>query len=183
MHQITSEPVWRISFSLSEKLLVDDFTMAQRKCFLLLKIILKALAVDINTELEEELGDENFIPFKVSGFLLKHTMFWTMEEVNLDEWRMNNLHGCILHVLGKLQIFLKDKCIPHYFFGKRKNLLHGDLIENTKEEMSVLDGKCKMMLDGIGRLKNNKYLLERIISCTNNEHLVGLPMELENITF
>ena len=99
---VDSVPVWRISFSLSEKLLVDDFSMAQRKCFLLLKILLKALAVDINTELEEELGEDKFVRFKVSGFLLKHTMFWTMEEVDLDEWRMNNLHGCILNVLGKL---------------------------------------------------------------------------------
>ena len=47
----------------------------------------------INSELEKKHGEDNFTAFKISSFLLKHTMFWTMEEVDLNEWRMNNLYS------------------------------------------------------------------------------------------
>ena len=118
--QMRAPPAWRISFSLSEKLLVETFSMPQRKCFLLLKTLLKTVALNVNEELEEKHGEDNFTRFKVSSFLLKHTMFWSMEEVDMLEWRMNNLHKCILHVISKLESFLADRCVPHYFFGKRK---------------------------------------------------------------
>ena len=163
----SAPPAWRISFSLSEKLLVDDFSMPQRKCFLLLKTLLKTVAMNVNEELEEKHGEDNFTRFKVSSFLLKHTMFWTMEEVDMLEWRMNNLHKCILHVISKLESFLADRCVPHYFFGKRKNLLHGDMVENTESERNLLESKCKMMLDGIMKMKENNFFFEMIISATN----------------
>ena len=107
-------PGWRVSFSVSEKMLVDNFTMPQRKCFLLLKVILTTLSITVNEALERKHGEDNFKPFKVSGFLLKHTMFWTMEQVDLLEWRMNNLHACVLHVIRKFERFLKERNIPHY---------------------------------------------------------------------
>ena len=84
-------PVWRISFSVSEKILTTDFSMAQRKCYLLLKVLFTHISWSINSKLEKEKGEDNFIGFKISGFLLKHVMFWTMERISLHTWRIHNL--------------------------------------------------------------------------------------------
>ena len=94
---------------------MESFTMAQKKCFLLLKVIFSSLAITYNTAMKKKYGEDNFVGFKVSGFLLKHTMFWTMEKVDILEWRMNNLHACLLHVIRMFEVFLKQKNIPHYF--------------------------------------------------------------------
>ena len=119
-----SPPTFRISFSLSEKLLAKSFTQPQRRCFLLLKVLLRFTADEVNLRLDEQLKEDEDVPlhlkFKVSSFLLKHVMFWTMETVEQEEWRMNNLNSCILHVLDQLVTFLGTGCVPHYFIGRRK---------------------------------------------------------------
>ena len=58
---------------------------------------------------------------------------------------------------------MKDKCVPHYFFGERKNLLNGDIVENTEQEKSLLETKTTIMLDGIKRMKDTKYLVHKVI--------------------
>ena len=159
-----SMPVWRISFSLSEKLLIEDFSIPQKKCLLLLKVFFQVAGVQINERLEKEHGEDNFVPFNISSFMLKHIMFWTMEEVNQSEWRLNNLYNCMLHVIGILERFLRKKCVPHYFFGERKNLLHGDIIEGTENENKLMETKCNTMLKGLEQFKNKDLFEHMIVS-------------------
>ena len=107
----------------------------------------------------------------MSGFLLKHVMFWTLEEVDLSEWRMNNLFGCVDHVLTKLDSFLDDLCIPHYFFGKLKNLLASDFTE-TKDELkdarSLVD-KCGSMRVELKTVRMR--IFPTLVSCVMHGHL------------
>ena len=134
-HSTFSPKAWRISFSVSEKLLTNQFTQPQRKCFLILKMLIKAYALQSNEQDEKFLGEDNFIEkFKISSFILKHTMFWTLEKVDQSEWRHNNLYQCINHVLDQLDLFLDDSSVPHYFLGPKKNLIAGDYSLNTREE-------------------------------------------------
>ena len=72
---------WRISFSLSENVLTSSFTGPQRRCFLLLKMLINTTAKKINQEQKEKCGEGNFQKFKFSSFLLKHTMFWSMHTI------------------------------------------------------------------------------------------------------
>ena len=161
-------PTYRISFSLSEKLLAKSFTQPQRRCFLLLKVLLRCIADKVNIRLNEQFEEDDVVPphlkFKVSSFLLKHVMFWTMEEVNQEEWRMNNLHSCIIHVLNQLASFLGTSCVPHYFFGKRKNLLAGDINQETDStDTKNLNDLCNNMLKEVEEMKAN--LLAPLLAC------------------
>ena len=162
-HMLPSAGAWRISFSVSEKILVKRFSQPQRKCFLILKTLLKSYSLLIDKQNEEEYGEDNDIPsFKVSGFILKHTMFWTMERVDQLEWRHNNLYGCINHVLDQFEIFLKDSCIPHYFFGTKKNLIAGDYSFDTQEEGECLKQKMEKYHTCIKQLRCHNKILELI---------------------
>ena len=53
---------WRISFSVSEKMLTNKFTQPQRKCFLILKMLIKAHALQSNEQDERFFGEDNIIP-------------------------------------------------------------------------------------------------------------------------
>ena len=184
--------LWRISFSLSEKLLTKSFNQAQRRCFLLLKVLLKGQGVLAQQMLDRTFDDdkEQFseliddFKFKVSSFMLKHVMFWTLEEVDQDEWRMNNLYACILHVLDKLYSFLETNCVPHYFFGRRNNLMAGAISEggwlswertmtsrygDTSADQIKLFGRSVNMMVEIKALKD--HLREVLVGCVKHGHL------------
>ena len=171
---LTKIPAWRISFSLSEKILVKSFTQVQRRCFLLLKVLMERHGHKVYRRLEEQFGedDEENISknkFKVSSFLLKHVMFWTMEEVEEEEWRMNNLYDCIIKVLDKLDLFLENNSVPHFFLGPRKNLLAGDISIDVEADEKELGARCSKMKKEIGELKG--LIFETLIGCLLTDHL------------
>ena len=175
-HTLWTVPAWRISFSLSEKILAQSFTMPQRRCFLLVKSLFRCRSQNHRRELDDVFGDDDdeskkLFEFSVSGFMLKHVMFWTLEEVDQSGWRMNNLFGCVDHILNKLDSFLDDMCIPHYFFGKMKNLLAADFTE-TKDEMK--DGrnlfvKCANMRVELKTARAR--IFPSLVSCAMHGHL------------
>ena len=68
-------------------------------------------------------GLGRFKKLKFSSFVLKHVMFWTLEEVKRSEWRLNNLYNCVKFIILKYIHFLERKILPHYFFGEEVNLL------------------------------------------------------------
>merc|ERR1712029_614792 len=86
-------------------------------------------------------------------------MFWTLEEVDPVEWRINNLYKCVCQVLITFEEFLKENCVPHYFFGFKKNLMAGDIKMETKH-FTKLKAKCQMMRLQIRHLRKN--LLEAL---------------------
>ena len=62
----------------------------------------------------------------------------------------------MIHVLDKFDAFLADANVPHYFFGKRKNLLAGDIERSsTPCNESKLPEKCMNMRVEIQYLKKN----------------------------
>ena len=175
-HTLTAVPAWRISFSLSEKILAQGFTMPQRRCFLLVKSLFRCSSQNQRRELNDVFGDDDddskkLFEFSVSGFMLKHVMFWTLEEVDQSEWRMNNLFGCVDHVLTKLDSFLDDMCIPHYFFGKMKNLLAADFTESKDEvkDQRNLFVKCSNMRVELKAVRAR--IFPSLVSCAMHGHL------------
>ena len=99
-------PLWRISFSQSEKILTNSFNGAQRRCFLLMKILFSVASNRLNENAEKILGAGNFSKFKFSSFLLKHTFFWALLDINQSKWRFDNLFNCMKDVLDKLYLQL-----------------------------------------------------------------------------
>ena len=173
---MTTVPAWRISFSQSERILARSFTLPQRRCFLLVKVLLTSQAVFVSRKLQKSFGDDSDdwdsnakeATFSVSSFLLKHVMFWTLEEVDQSEWRMNNLYSCVNHVLAKFEAFLRERCVPDYFFGYKKNLIAGD-IKMDRADRRKMTLKCVNMLIHLKHLRANIY--SALLSCLLNELL------------
>ena len=170
--QLHTQPMWRISFSSAEKVLVKSFTRCQKKILILLKIILSGASRRINTELESVYGEDNYEPFEVSSFLLKYVMFWTMEEVDCIEWRYNNIARCIQLVLEQFRFFIKVKNIPHYFLGSEKNLLGPDIFESNDKDATYVQKKCDAMLLGIEKLLSPDYMVRCLFSAINDCDMV-----------
>ena len=174
MIPMTMAPAWRVSFSLSEKILAKSFTLPQRRCFLLVKVLLTIQTIWVHRKLQGAFGEDSDdwnqcikeAKFSVSSFILKHVMFWTLEEVDQSEWRMNNLYNCVKHVLVKFEAFLKEKCVPHYFFGYKKNLLAGD-IQMDKRDHRKMTIKCLNMIIHIRHLRAN--IFPALICCMRDE--------------
>ena len=100
-------------------------------------------------------------------------MFWSMQSIKQTEWRYNNLHSCIQHVLDTLQQFLDHINIPHYFFGQGKNLLEGDIPKGKhasseigkfelKESRRILTERCQSLKKVVGLLKTQDTFLQLI---------------------
>ena len=174
---------WRISFSLSENMVTTSFTGPQRRIFLLLKMLFSTSAKKLKQDQIEDGKEDNFKKYKFSSFLLKHTMFWSMESIKQTEWRYNNLHSCIQHVLDTLQQFLDQMNIPHFFFGQGKNLLEGDIPMGEhayseigkfelKESRRILTERCQSLKKVVGLLKTQDTFLQLI-------RYAGLSVELK----
>ena len=114
---------WRISFSVSERILANSFTFPQRRAFLIVKLLLKTTSTNNNARKLLEFCLGKFKKLKFSSFVLKHVMFWTLGEVKTSEWRFNNLYNCAIFIILKYIHFLDRKMLPHYFFGEEVNLL------------------------------------------------------------
>ena len=56
MREMKSDPSWRISFSLAEKILVKSFTMVQKRTFLLVKVLFSYHGEVVNNHLKRTLG-------------------------------------------------------------------------------------------------------------------------------
>ena len=172
----SSSPAWRISFSLAEKTLVKSFTFPQKRCFLLLKVLLHFQSRKVFKELESIYGDSEdwdhtvkSQTFSVSSFLLKHVMFWTLEKVDQAEWQMNNLYKCVCYVLDQFEVFLENSFLPHYFFGFKKNLMAGD-IGMKPEKFVEMKSKCERMRRQILDLRKN--LIPALIQLPNHDHIL-----------
>ena len=176
MIPMTTVPAWRISTSLPEKILARSFTLPQRRCVLLVKVLLQSLSIFASKRLQEEFGEDSDdwnsnvkeANFSVTSFLLKHVMFWTLEGVDQNEWRMNNLYNCVMHVLSKLEDFLRDRCVPHYFFGYKKNLIAGD-IRMDRGDRRKMTLKCVNMLIHLRHLRAT--IFHALFGCLTNELL------------
>jgi len=117
----TSHLEWRLSFSLAETELARNLTPVQRRCYLLVKSIIKDLKC-------------NFLP----SYYIKCSFYWLLEEEKAYVWRNTNLGNCVLIALNRLVKFLQCYTLPNYFVRER-NLLQ----TVPKEDCEMLSGALK----------------------------------------
>ena len=96
---------WRLSFSVIEVELARSLTEIQRRCYRVLKALIK---FDVNKGLPE--GTD-----KYPSYYLKTTMFWLMENTPKDSWKIRNLGRQWLTLLDKVIESLEKRNLPHYF--------------------------------------------------------------------
>ena len=94
---------WRISFSHQERLLVTQFNSVQLKCYILLKIIKKEL---IKQYIKED---------TLTSYHLKTCMLYILENTPSELWVPENLVGCLIMCLRRIQLWIRDENIPNYF--------------------------------------------------------------------
>ena len=95
---------WRISFSVSEKILIFSFNHTQLLCYALLKIFLK--------EIIEKYEDLKGL---ICSYFLKTLMFWISEEYNLSIWTPCNIISCFKLCLRRLLYCIKYSTLLHFF--------------------------------------------------------------------
>ena len=95
---------WRLSFSVLEAELTRSLTDIQRRCYRLLKAIVK---LDINEELPETK--------KFPSYYLKTSMLWLCENSCEDSWTIHNLGRQWLTLVDNVLESLEKKELPHYF--------------------------------------------------------------------
>ena len=96
---------WRLSFSVIEVELARSLTEIQRRCYRVLKALIK---FDVNKGLPEDTD-------KYPSYYLKTTMFWLIEETLKDFWTIQNLGRQWLTLLDEVIESLEKKHLSHYF--------------------------------------------------------------------
>ena len=120
---------WRLSFSVSEKLLIFSFCHVQLMCYALLKIMLKELI-----EKSDDILDN-----MLCSYFLKAVMFWVSEEEPISFWQPSNLTICFRRCVQRLLYFVSYSFLPHYFIpqfnmleARMNNAAQSLLIDNLK---------------------------------------------------
>ena len=95
---------WRLSFSVIEIELARSLNVTQRKCFRVLKAIIKFI---VNEGLQET--------EKFPSYFLKTLMFWSCESNSGESLRMQNLGRQWHKLVDDVIECLEKKQLPHYF--------------------------------------------------------------------
>ena len=101
----TGDLRWRLSFSVIEVKLAPSLTEIQRRCYRVLKALIK---FNVNEEYLKE--NEKF-----SSYYLKTLMFWICEQTFEDSWKIPNLGRHWLTLLENIIESLEKRKLPHYF--------------------------------------------------------------------
>ncbi|XP_052083838.1 uncharacterized protein LOC127721192 [Mytilus californianus] len=99
-----NELLWRVSFSVAEKLLCHSFNYTQFLCYSLLKLVLKHF-INIYDEAKDLL----------CSYFLKTALFWLSEEIPMIQFRLSNFINCFFLCLDKLVSWIKLCYCPNYF--------------------------------------------------------------------
>ncbi|XP_052098891.1 uncharacterized protein LOC127733600 [Mytilus californianus] len=118
-----NELEWRMSFSLSEKVLIHSFNHVQIICYALLKIYLK------------EIVNSNKILSKLlCSYYMKTLLFWILEETDGSKWTSENLIHCFLVCVKRLLYFISCNYLPNYFVPAH-NMIDGKLSNEARNEL------------------------------------------------
>ena len=101
----TGDLRWRLSFSVIEVELARSLNDIQRRCYRVLKALIK---FNVNGEYLKE--NENF-----PSYYLKTLMFWLCEQTFEDSWKIPNLGRHWLTLLDNIMESRKKRKLPHYF--------------------------------------------------------------------
>ncbi|VDI28085.1 Hypothetical predicted protein [Mytilus galloprovincialis] len=133
--------LWRLSFSVAEKLLVHSFNFTQLLCYCLLKLTLKHI---VNTNRHAE--------GLLCSYFLKTALFWVSEEIDIDTFQLSKLYFCFSLCLDKLKMWVQKCYCPNYFIPEHNMFLGKIGLDNNIILINVLDNiKC----DGIDGLIQN----------------------------
>ncbi|XP_053395420.1 uncharacterized protein LOC128555814 [Mercenaria mercenaria] len=109
---------WRISTSLAERCLMFNLSMAQIRCYILMKMILKTF---IKPHFEDT----------ISSFMCKTVLFHCIANTYSYVWRENNLLVCLsLCLLALYNSILNENC-PHFIIPGN-NLMRGHIPHKYK---------------------------------------------------
>ena len=103
----TGDLRWRLSFSVIEVKLAWSLTDIQRRCYRVLKALIK---FNVNEEYLKE--NEKFL-----SYYLKTSMFWICEQTFEDSWKIPNLGRHWLTLLENIIESLEKRKLPHYFIS------------------------------------------------------------------
>ena len=110
----TGDLRWRLSFSAIEVELAQTLTDIQRRCYRVLKAMIK---YEVNEALPKDTE-------KYPSYYLKTLMFWLCENSSEDSWKIQNFGRQWFALLDNVIESLDKKNLPH-FFVKSYNLLDG----------------------------------------------------------
>ncbi|XP_052102227.1 uncharacterized protein LOC127735866 [Mytilus californianus] len=106
------ESLWRLSFSVAEKILVHSFNFTQLLCYGLLKLTLKRV-VNTNNDVKELL----------CSYFMKTALFWVSEEKDYDTFQLPKLFYCFSLCLDKLISWVNICYCPNYFIPEHNMFL------------------------------------------------------------
>ncbi|XP_063408324.1 uncharacterized protein LOC134691692 [Mytilus trossulus] len=125
---VSGDSLWRVSFSMAEKLLVHSFNFTQLLCYGLLKLALKRI-VNTNTDIKELL----------CSYFLKTALFWVSEELDIEIFKLSKLYYCFSLCLDKLISWVNKCYCPNYFIPEH-NMFIGKINQsNNKILLCVLE--------------------------------------------
>ncbi|XP_048779704.2 uncharacterized protein LOC125683047 [Ostrea edulis] len=130
-HPFSSEAhlEWRISFAITEKILLLSLTTTQIRSYVFFKAICKLNLFD---------EDEPCL----TSYMLKNVFFWVLENLPLQTWTPDNLFQCIHALVKRLETFLEDGCLPNYFVPHRNMIQHIKLqvILDVRQKLAIMKG-------------------------------------------
>ncbi|XP_045157001.2 uncharacterized protein LOC123523383 [Mercenaria mercenaria] len=151
---------WRISTSFAERILMRNMNVIQIKCFVMLKLIIKA-------SIEPLLGK------CVTSFHCKNVFFVLFVHLPLTIWKNENLIFCIKLGINLLQWFIRCNNIPHYFLPSN-NLLAGRLNRKSRQRLlQILDDMVRTNIRVILEIRTDSVgdrLLQRL-NCLPARHI------------
>ncbi|CAC5366520.1 unnamed protein product [Mytilus coruscus] len=150
--------LWRLSFSIAEKILVHSFNFTQLLCYGLLKLTLKNI-----------INRDNDAKELLCSYFLKTALFWVSEEEDIETFQLPKLYFCFSLCLDKLISWVNICYCPNYFIPEHNMFLEKINQSNNKILLCVLESiKC----GGIDGLITNLFQLDNAnhrISRTNSE--------------
>jgi hypothetical protein len=130
-HPFSSEShlEWRISFAITERILLLSLTSSQIRVYVFFKAVCKL-----------NLFDEE-VPC-LTSYMLKNVFFWVLESLPLKIWTPENLFQCIHELVKRLDTYLEDGCLPNYFVPHRNMIQHIELpvISDVRQKLAIIQG-------------------------------------------
>ncbi|XP_060563442.1 uncharacterized protein LOC132722875 [Ruditapes philippinarum] len=109
---------WRISTSLAERCLMFNLNITQIRCYVLMKVILKAYITP-------------FFQDVISSYMCKTVVFHCIANTHSNIWRKNNLLSCLTQCLYLLYTNIINENCPHFIIP-RNNLMRGKISPAVK---------------------------------------------------
>ena len=139
----TGDLRWRLSFSVIEVELARSLTDIQRRCYRVLKALIK---FNVNEGLQEK--------EKFPSYYLKTLMFWLCEKTSKDSWTIKNLGRQWLTLLDNIIKSLESRKLEHYFitsynllYDKTPRVIKGWLERFKQIRQKPLDAFTKFWLN------------------------------------